>query len=39
MQMPSGSGSTSSGTVDEAERIRTMSSADFAKMRSKALGF
>lgn len=39
MHMPSGSSSSPPKEIDEAERIRTMSSAEFAKMRNKTLGF
>lgn len=41
MQVPGGGsgGSRTPAPVDEAERIRTMSSADFDAMRSKALGY
>lgn len=41
MQVPGGGsgGNRTPAPVDEAERIRTMSSADFDAMRSKALGY
>jgi len=41
MQVPGGGsgGNRAPAPVDEAERIRTMSSADFDAMRSKALGY
>lgn len=41
MQVPGGGsgGNRAPAPVDEAERIRTMSSADFEAMRAKALGY
>lgn len=41
MEVPGGSGGKDQSTTnnDEAERIRTMSAADFNKMRSKVMGY